>query len=227
MKNIILGLKHAYNIPTLPNKINNFYNHIFTRIFRFLGGLSVLITVTKAFDYINLQLIFNELFSTIIIFSTFIFASIFIVFHLIINLIKIIYGIYLLRKNPKAFEIRNSPLNIFATHIAKVLYCVKVGCVATGSTAAIVAGGVTFDTLIQSSGRDPIFIPMMADGLNLILGKPLDNEVKLPEITSNSNLVIDTDFNQESISNALNNYKNLSLSDSNGGSFLERSFKRI
>ena len=35
--------------------------------------------------------------------------------------------------------------------VAKILSCIKVGCIATGSTAAIVAGGVTFDTLIEKS----------------------------------------------------------------------------
>lgn len=212
MKNIIQGFKKAYNLPTLPNKINNFYNHIFTRIFRFIGGLSVLVTLTKSFNYAHLY--FNDFISEIINISTITLASIFIIFHIIINIIKIVYGIYLLKKKPETFEIRNSPLNLFASQIAKILYCVKIGCVATGSTAAVVAGGITFDTIIEKSGRDPIFIPMMADGINLILGKPLDNiEVKLPETSPTDNSITDTDFNQDSISNALNNYKNLSISE--------------
>ena len=85
----------------------------------------------------------------------------FIISHIVINIIKIIYGIYLLRKKPEIFEVRNSPLNLFATHVAKLLYCVKVGCVATGSTAAIVLGGITFDTLIEKTGRTPIFVPLI------------------------------------------------------------------
>jgi hypothetical protein len=192
MKNIILGIKHAYNIPSLPKKLNKFYDHIFTRIFRFLGGASVLITIIKAIENIELQTYFNEIISEIITYSTILLASIFIIFHIVINIIKIIYGIYLLRKKPEIFEVRNSPLNLFATHVAKLLYCLKVGCVATGSTAAIVAGGITFETLIEKTGRAPVFIPLIAEGLNLILGepKPLSN-VKLPEISENINT---TDF---------------------------------
>ena len=38
----------------------------------------------------------------------------------------------------------------------------KIGCIAIGSTAALVAGGVTFDILIEKNGRSPIFIPLMA-----------------------------------------------------------------
>ena len=83
-------------------------------------------------------------------------------------------------------EVRNSPLNLFAIHIAKVLSCIKIGCIATGSTAAVVAGGVTLDTLIEKSGRPPIFIPMLAEWLNLILGKPTVSisDVKLPETST-------------------------------------------
>lgn len=210
MKNILLGIKHAYNIPTLPKKINIFYEHIFTRIFRFLGGASVLITLIKVVEYINLQNYFNEIVSDIITFSITLLASVFIVFHIVINIIKIIYGIYLLKNKPEIFEIRNSPLNLFATQLAKVLYCVKVGCVATGSTAAVVAGGITFDTLIEKTGRSPIFVPLMVEGINLILGESTALNITLPEVSEN---IDTTDFNPDSISDALNSYKNLSLTE--------------
>ena len=63
----------------------------------------------------------------------------------------------------------------------------EIGCIATGSSAAIVAGGVTFDTLLEKSGRSPIFVPMMAEGLNLVLGKPTSlSDIKLPEISSST-----------------------------------------
>jgi hypothetical protein len=212
MKNFILAFKLAYNIPTLPSKILYFHNHIFTRIFRFIGGISILITVSRGFDYINIQEYFNELISDMIIFTTFILASIFIIFILIINLIKIVYGIYLLIKKPEIFEVRNSPLNLLATYLGKLLYCVKIGCVVSGTTAAVVAGGVTFDTLIEKSGRGPIFVPMMAEGLNLILGKPTEvQNVKLPEVSSNDST--STDFSQDNINDALNKYQSLSLSE--------------
>jgi len=68
----------------------------------------------------NFHNYFNEIFCDIIIFSIYLYASIFIVFILTINLIKIIYTIFLLVKKPKTFEVRNSPLNLFATQIARV-----------------------------------------------------------------------------------------------------------
>ena len=83
-------------------------------------------------------------------------------FTIVINLIKIIYTIYLLSKKPETFEVRNSPLNMFATQIANILSCIKIGCIATGSAATVVAGGVTFNTVIEKSGRHPIFVPLLA-----------------------------------------------------------------
>lgn len=92
----------------------------------------------------------------------------------------------------------------------------KIGCIATGSTAAVVAGGVTFDTLIEKNGRSPIFIPMMAEGLNLILGKPISiSDIKLPEIPDNisSDEKLSTDYSSESIAEALNKFQSLSVTE--------------
>jgi hypothetical protein len=109
MKNFILGAKLAWNIPSLPKKVSDFYSHIFTRMFRIIGGVTVLITIRKGYDYIQFHNYFNELLCNIITTSIYLFASIFIIFTVIINLIKIYYTIFLLLKKPEIFEIRNSP----------------------------------------------------------------------------------------------------------------------
>jgi len=97
-------------------------------------------------------------------------------------------------------------LNLFASQLAKLLYCVKVGCVAIGSTAAIVAGEIIFDSLIEKTGRAPIFIPLMAEGLNFILGEPTAiSDVKLPEISEKYKY---NRLKSRGYSNILNNYKN-------------------
>jgi hypothetical protein len=218
MKNIYLGIKHALNVPSLPKKVSDFYNHIYTRIFRFIGGISILLLLTKAFEHIQLQNYFSESICEIINLTIIITATFFIIFTIIINSIKIVYTIYLFIKKPDTFEVRNSPLNIFATQIAKILTCMKIGCLATGSTAAVVAGGITFDTIIEKTGRAPIFIPLMAEGLNLILGKPVSiSEINLPEVSSDTQdtLTISTDFNQKAINDALNKYQNLSVTEKN------------
>ena len=73
--------------------------------------------------------------------------------------------------------------------------------------------------------KGPIIIPMMAEGLNLILGKPTAIEdVKIPEVstTSSSNTTpsvlvegasTDSLRIQEFISDALNKFQNLSVTE--------------
>jgi len=51
------------------------------------------------------------------------------------------------------------------------------------------------------------------------LGAPLDIKsvnCYAPEISSNSTHLVNTDFSPDNISNALNNYKNLSISEKDG-----------
>jgi hypothetical protein len=50
----------------------------------------------------------------------------------------------------------------------------------------------------------------MAEGLNLILGDTTLNQVLLPEVSEN---IDTTDYNQDFIKEALNNYKNLSITE--------------
>jgi hypothetical protein len=64
---------------------------------------------------------------------------------IIVFIIKICYGIKKLVCNKKDFEIRNSPLDRFATHIARIIYCAKVGCSVTGGAATTIAAGASFD----------------------------------------------------------------------------------
>lgn len=56
------------------------------------------------------------------------------------------YMIYIFIYKKELFEIRNSPLHLFATQFGKALYCLKFGCFATGSSASFIAAGVSFDT---------------------------------------------------------------------------------
>ena len=46
---IYLGIMKGYSIPTLPVSVEKFYNHIFVRIFRVIGGISFLLLVTKLY----------------------------------------------------------------------------------------------------------------------------------------------------------------------------------
>jgi hypothetical protein len=196
---IYLGFIRAYNIPTLPAKVELIYSHIFVRILRFIGGLSFLLVVTK----IHLILpAFLHLFLSII-------ASLQITQIIIILIIKIFYGLYTIIYKKEKFEIRNSPLNRYASLISQALYCIKVGCAVTGAGASFIAGGAAYDSVLEESGRNPVFVPFMAKTYNSVFGEGPNNKVKAyiektgSDETANSN-------NLESVTEVLKKYNQMS-----------------
>lgn len=58
----MLGIKKGYNIPILPEKVNSFYNLLFIRVLRFIGGICLLIFLLEKYN------IFPEYFQYFIIF---------------------------------------------------------------------------------------------------------------------------------------------------------------
>jgi len=98
-----LGIQRAYIILTLPLSVENYYNHIFVRIFKVVGGISFILLATKSDLYLQLPHIFHWICSII--------ASIHVTQVFIIFIIKIIYGTYALIYKREKFEVRNSPLN--------------------------------------------------------------------------------------------------------------------
>lgn len=111
INSILLGIQKGYNIPSLPNSITLFYNNILIRIFRFIGGISVLTVLFKK------HLIFPEYLQNILLIIALLQISLF----FIITLIRIVYGLNKLINHPNEFEVRNSPLNLLATHIGKLV----------------------------------------------------------------------------------------------------------
>ena len=158
---IYLGILKGYNIGILPEKVYKIYNNIFIRILRFIGGVCLFLVLTSY--YLSLPIILHK----IIIIIGFI-QSIQIV---IILLIKIIYGVYTLKYKSKDFEVRNSPLNHYATHIARIIYCAKIGCAVTGGTAATIAAGASFDSVLEAAGREKIFVPMLGSLYKSVFGE--------------------------------------------------------
>ena len=126
---IYLGIAKGYSVPLLPFSLEKFYNNKFIRILRVIGGISFIIVVTKIYLYFPDNL---HLFITII-------AAIQITQIIIVFLIKCIYGLYTLKYRKDKFEVRNSPLDKYASMIAKVLYCVKYGCAVSGIGASLIA----------------------------------------------------------------------------------------
>ncbi|RKP12384.1 hypothetical protein BJ684DRAFT_6803, partial [Piptocephalis cylindrospora] len=136
---------------TLPVKLIELQSHPLVRIFRVLGGICVLLILTKKVYS------FNEIILYIVILIS-LFYSIFL-FYITYNRIKHIYST--LKKND--LEVRNSPLDKFATLASKLIFCAKGACdtiAPIGVSLGLLAG---FDTILEHKGKDPIFLPFIAD----------------------------------------------------------------
>lgn len=96
-KEIILAFKKVNTIPTLPLKIEELHTHIFTRIFRFIGGLCVLLNLTK----------YYEIFPQFFLFINLIYSVIQMLFIITNLLIKMFYMIYIFIYKKELFEVIN------------------------------------------------------------------------------------------------------------------------
>jgi hypothetical protein len=134
--------------------------NIFVRIFRFVGGLCALLIISKF--YLELPQYLH--------FFIAIVASLHITQVFIIFTIKTFYSLHTLVYKREKFEVRNSPLNRYASIISQALYCIKFGCGATAAGATFIAGGMAYDNLLAESNRDRLFLPMMSDAYKKVFG---------------------------------------------------------
>ena len=95
--NLLLGFKKAYSISFLPPKVEYFHNLLLVRIFRVIGGVCIMLILTGKYTLILEQL-------QILVF---IFAFIHITTIIIIQIIKVVYGLYIFIKKPELFEVRS------------------------------------------------------------------------------------------------------------------------
>ena len=149
MKNIFIkinsikkGIKFGWNIPTLPPHIIAFTLHPLIRILRVLGGISVLMLLSKK------TLLFpTAIQSSVLIICIFI-SMIYLIYHLYITYHRIRHVRFLFKT--RAYEVRNSPLDRFASLASKLLLCVKSSCDTIGPAGS--ALGIMFgvDTMLES-----------------------------------------------------------------------------
>lgn len=144
MTSIYLGVVKGYNVKMLPTKMYVIYNNMYIRILRVIGGFFLLLVITKLY-------LMLPVYSHVIVIVLGILQSIQII---IIFIIKVIYGIYVLKYKKNEFDVRNSPLNHCAIRIARILYCAKISCAVTGGTAATIAAGAFFNFLLEIVGKE-------------------------------------------------------------------------
>jgi hypothetical protein len=150
-KRLKIGISKGWNTPTLPQHLLTLQLHPLIRIFRVIGGISILLILTKRVNYFNSFVLYLV-----------VLISIFYTFYILYISYYRLKHIYKIMKS-KDLEIRNSPLDKFATLASKLIFCVKGACdsaVPLGVALGVMAG---FDTILEHKGKDPIFLPFIAE----------------------------------------------------------------
>ena len=164
------GIIKVYNTPTLPSHIIRFNHNIFVRIFRVLGGICLLLILSKkVFE-------FNEY----IIYIVIAINSIFLIYQFILLIYRII-NIYRILKS-KDLDIRNSPLNNFATVFTKGLLCIKGVCEGGIFTGTILGTGIAFDWALESANKEKLFAPLIGNFIKNISGTNSLNDEQVKQL---------------------------------------------
>ena len=152
LKGLHLGIKKGWNAPMLPKYIENINNNPLIRIFRVLGGISIVTVLTKSHFYLGFPI------SYIIL----IFALMHFMYITIISFIKLYYGIIIFKSDK--LDIRNSPLDRFATTAGKLLYCWKYGCQAGSAGLGLVGTSFMIDSILEAGNQEIEKIKNMEKG---------------------------------------------------------------
>lgn len=186
VNDVTLAFKKANSISLLPSKVETFYNTFVMRVLRFLGGISMVLVLTGRYT-----VLFTEL-QTPVLIMAFIHSTTII----IISSIKLVYGLHILINKPETFEVRNSPLNPISTQLVRLITCAKYGCQGIAVGTGILAGAVTYDTILAETGRDtPQGVPFIGKIYNPPLrgGEPMtpQNHQNLRDAVNTSSLTKD------------------------------------
>lgn len=214
IKSLVKGIKKGWVTPTLPDYITKFHNKAIVRVFRFLGGLSVIITLGKVNFSFNVPIY--------IFYISFVITILFFVYMLSINIIRLIHIIKILRSDE--LDIRNSPLDRIASLTARILLCGKGLCVGGAVGGSVVGAGLALDNSLINTGNKPIFSPQFVGLLKKILpegvikSKSPNSSITSIEIGS---IISKLDSNQldqiglKDVKNDIVKAKSLSLSEKN------------
>jgi len=153
------GIQKSWSVPTLPAHIINFHNHPITRIFRIIGGLSILITLGRITLTIDIP--------NYILYTSNFISILFFIYMLVISILRLIYVFKVLKTDE--LDVRNSPLDRLASLTARVLFCAKGLCYAGAGTVSAIGSGLALDAALVSTGHDPIFSPVFVSFLKTIL----------------------------------------------------------
>ena len=164
LQRLIIGLKVGWSASVLPDRVINIHNHPFVRIFRVIGGLSILAVLSD--KYLLFVFPFN-------IFVLFI-ALLHFIYITVISIVKLFYGIGVLRSDK--LNVKNSPFDHFATTAGKLLYCWKMGCQVGSAGLGLVGTSFMIDSILEAGNQEKVFTPLIGKGVKLIVnGRPADD----------------------------------------------------
>ena len=143
-------------IPNLPLNILELQKNPIIRILRVLGGISIILILTHKLDVLGSGLLYLTA-----LYLCFIISIIFCIYLMYVNFhrIKYMYKVF----NSNELEVRNSPLDRLASHIAKVIWCAKGACDAVAPIGVAFGTMAGIDEIRKAKGLDPICIPFIAD----------------------------------------------------------------
>lgn len=153
------GIKKGLLTPILPIEILDFQKKPLIRLIRVIGGLSFITLLAVKRDYFELH--------WILLYLSFFFAIIFFIYHIYISIHKYKY-IKLLLKSDK-LDIRNSPLDKYASMIVRVLICAKGVCDSASPIGLGLGLMLGADQVLKDGGNEAFFGPILGSGLNKIL----------------------------------------------------------
>lgn len=142
--------------PTLPANVIKIQNQVVIRIVRVLGGISVLLLLSGKLHVFGSGLLIH-----VCLYISFLFTILFFIYHLFISYHRLKHICKLLKSDK--LDIRNSPLDKFATYAAKLVLCAKGTCEVAAPVGVVIGVLQGFDQIRAAKGLDPIFIPFLAD----------------------------------------------------------------
>lgn len=155
IQRFLYGVKLGIKLSLLPPSVEKFHNSPLVRIFRVIGGISILLILTRS-EQINKYLLLYIIFPIAILQFIYILS---------ISVIKFCYYLYLLKN--KKLQVRNSPLDKIASIGLNLVACVKGTCQYGLSAGVALSLGVSIDEVLLAQGREPVF--------RNAFGKPLDD----------------------------------------------------
>lgn len=115
------------------------------RIFRVLGGISILLILTHRLDYLGDGLLYFSVLAlcTVLVFL-FSLYLIFLTYHRIKDMIKVFKS--------DELDVRNSPLDRFASLAAIIIWCSKGFCESAAPVGVVFGGMAGIDELRKAKG---------------------------------------------------------------------------